>query len=42
MSALDDIDYNSLRIVVDIFTDADDNFLRIVIASNCNCCDYNS
>jgi len=43
MSALDDIDYNSLRIVMSIFTDEDYNSLRIVIASNnCNGGDYNS
>ncbi len=42
MSALDDIDYNSLRIVMDIFTDGDHNSLRIVIASHCNGGDYNS
>jgi len=43
MSALDDIDYNSLRIEMSIFTDEDYNSLRIVIASNnCNGGDYNS
>ncbi len=43
MSTLDYIDYNSLRIVMSIFTDEDYNSLRIVIASNnCNGGDYNS
>ena len=42
MTALDDIDYNFLRIVMDIFTDADYNSLRIVIVRNCIDCDNNS
>ena len=43
MSALDDIDYNSLRIEMDIFTDADYNSFRIVVESNnCNGGDDNS